>query len=126
MYKPFTDLYSTLLITFLLAWEDTLNLKTLKKCGVAFIVLFAQVEEAVMVFEDDSPGPMDAVGTPGTLRNLSAWTISIPYVDFFDDEVKKERIPVFCIDVERNDRKNGEFRNPFTLNSTSIFVLDVL
>nr|XP_005160372.1 sorting nexin-14 isoform X1 [Danio rerio] len=64
------------------------------------------VEEAVMVFEDDSPGPMDAVGTPGTLRNLSAWTISIPYVDFYDDEVKKERIPVFCIDVERNDRKN--------------------
>uniref|UniRef100_A0A8C2E5X0 Sorting nexin 14 n=1 Tax=Cyprinus carpio TaxID=7962 RepID=A0A8C2E5X0_CYPCA len=64
------------------------------------------VEEAVMVFEDDSPGPVEVVGTPGTLRNLAAWTISIPYVDFFDDEVKKERTPVFCIDVERHDRKN--------------------
>ncbi|KAK2884300.1 hypothetical protein Q8A67_017937 [Cirrhinus molitorella] len=64
------------------------------------------VEEAVMVFEDDSPGPVEVVGTPGTLRNLAAWTISIPYVDFFEDEVKKERIPVFCIDVERHDRKN--------------------
>ncbi|XP_052442538.1 sorting nexin-14 isoform X1 [Carassius gibelio] len=64
------------------------------------------VEEAVMVFEDDSPGPVEAAGTPGTLRNLAAWTISIPYVDFFEDEVKKERTPVFCIDVERHDRKN--------------------
>uniref|UniRef100_A0A8C1V0L0 Sorting nexin 14 n=1 Tax=Cyprinus carpio TaxID=7962 RepID=A0A8C1V0L0_CYPCA len=64
------------------------------------------VEEAVMVFEDDSPGPVEVVGTPGTLRNLAAWTTSIPYVDFFDDEVKKERTPVFCIDVERHDRKN--------------------
>ncbi|KTF94293.1 hypothetical protein cypCar_00030308 [Cyprinus carpio] len=65
-----------------------------------------EVEEAVMVFEDDSPGPVEVVGTPGTLRNLAAWTTSIPYVDFFDDEVKKERTPVFCIDVERHDRKN--------------------
>ncbi|XP_067272865.1 sorting nexin-14 isoform X1 [Pseudorasbora parva] len=64
------------------------------------------VEEAVMVFEDDSPMPAEGVGTPGSLRNLSAWTISIPYVDFFEDEVKKERNPVFCIDVERHDRKN--------------------
>ncbi|KAJ8288637.1 hypothetical protein COCON_G00012960 [Conger conger] len=61
------------------------------------------VEEAIMVLEDDSP--MEVVSTPSTPRNLSAWSISIPYVDFFDDEVKKERIPVFCIDVERNDRK---------------------
>uniref|UniRef100_A0A671SWM8 PX domain-containing protein n=1 Tax=Sinocyclocheilus anshuiensis TaxID=1608454 RepID=A0A671SWM8_9TELE len=64
------------------------------------------VEEAVMVFEDDSPGPVEVAGTPGALRNLAAWTISIPYVDFFEDEVKKERTPVFCIDVERHDRKN--------------------
>uniref|UniRef100_A0A8C2J3Y0 Sorting nexin-14 n=1 Tax=Cyprinus carpio TaxID=7962 RepID=A0A8C2J3Y0_CYPCA len=64
------------------------------------------VEEATMVFEDDSPGPVEVAGTPGTLRNLAAWTISIPYVDFFEDEVKKERTPVFCIDVERHDRKN--------------------
>ncbi|KAJ8358519.1 hypothetical protein SKAU_G00150440 [Synaphobranchus kaupii] len=61
------------------------------------------VEEAIMVLEDDSP--MEAVSTPSTPRNLSAWSIVIPYVDFYDDEVKKERIPVFCIDVERNDRK---------------------
>ncbi|XP_077075759.1 sorting nexin-14 isoform X2 [Siphateles boraxobius] len=64
------------------------------------------VEEAVMVFEDDSPVPVEGVGTPGSSRNLSAWTISIPYVDFSEDEVKKERNPVFCIDVERHDRKN--------------------
>ncbi|XP_051954247.1 sorting nexin-14 isoform X2 [Xyrauchen texanus] len=64
------------------------------------------VEEAVMVFEDDSPGPVEVVGTPGTLRNLSAWTISMPFVDFYEDDLKKERIPVFCIDVERHDRKN--------------------
>lgn len=64
-----------------------------------------QVEEATMVVEDDSP--VEAVSTPGVLRNLSAWSIIIPYVDFFDDEVKRERIPVFCIDVERNDRRGG-------------------
>ncbi|XP_023807498.1 sorting nexin-14 isoform X2 [Oryzias latipes] len=61
------------------------------------------VEEAMMVMEDDSP--MEAASTPSTPRNLSAWSISIPYVDFYDDDVKRERIPVFCIDVERNDRK---------------------
>ncbi|KAI7800080.1 sorting nexin-14 isoform X2 [Triplophysa rosa] len=64
------------------------------------------VEEAAVVLEDDSPGPAENAGTPGTLRNLSAWTISIPYVDFYEDEVKKERIPVFYIEVERHDRKN--------------------
>lgn len=61
------------------------------------------VEEAMMVLEDDSP--LEAVSTPSTPRNLSAWSITIPYIDFYDDEVKRERIPVFCIDVERNDRK---------------------
>ncbi|KAM7403155.1 hypothetical protein PAMA_003872 [Pampus argenteus] len=61
------------------------------------------VEEAVMVLEDDSP--MEAASTPSTPRNLSAWNITIPYIDFYDDDVKRERIPVFCIDVERNDRK---------------------
>ncbi|XP_062324808.1 sorting nexin-14-like isoform X3 [Osmerus eperlanus] len=61
------------------------------------------VEEAMMVLEDDSP--MEAVSTPSTPRNLAAWSITIPYIDLFDDEVKRERIPVFCIDVERNDRK---------------------
>uniref|UniRef100_A0A8C3V3G8 Sorting nexin-14 n=1 Tax=Catharus ustulatus TaxID=91951 RepID=A0A8C3V3G8_CATUS len=66
------------------------------------------IEEGVMVMEDDSPE--EAVTTPNTPRNLAAWKISIPYVDFFDDpslerKDRKERIPVFCIDVERNDRK---------------------
>uniref|UniRef100_A0A8C5N669 Sorting nexin-14 n=1 Tax=Gouania willdenowi TaxID=441366 RepID=A0A8C5N669_GOUWI len=61
------------------------------------------VEEAMMVLEDDSP--MEAASTPSTPRNLSAWNITIPYIDFYDDDIKRERIPVFCIDVERNDRK---------------------
>uniref|UniRef100_H0ZQH1 Sorting nexin-14 n=2 Tax=Taeniopygia guttata TaxID=59729 RepID=H0ZQH1_TAEGU len=66
------------------------------------------IEEGVMVMEDDSPE--EAVSTPNTPRNLAAWKISIPYVDFFDDPSlerrdRKERIPVFCIDVERNDRR---------------------
>ncbi|TKS75322.1 Sorting nexin-14 [Collichthys lucidus] len=61
------------------------------------------VEEATVVMEDDSPA--EPASTPGTLRNLSAWSISIPYIDSYDDEVKREKIPVFCIDVERNDRK---------------------
>ncbi|XP_054830242.1 sorting nexin-14 isoform X2 [Eublepharis macularius] len=65
------------------------------------------IEEGIMVMEDDSP--VEAVSTPNTPRNLAAWKISIPYVDFFDDTTlerkeRKERIPVFCIDVERNDR----------------------
>ncbi|XP_019712920.1 sorting nexin-14 isoform X5 [Hippocampus comes] len=61
------------------------------------------VEEAMMVLEDDSP--IEAASTPSTPRNLSAWSITIPYIDFYDDDVKRERVPVFCIDVERNDRK---------------------
>lgn len=65
-----------------------------------------QVEEATIVMEDNSPA--EPASMPGTLRNLSAWTITIPYIDIYDDEVKREKIPVFCIDVERNDRKGGE------------------
>ncbi|XP_077587269.1 sorting nexin-14 isoform X5 [Stigmatopora nigra] len=61
------------------------------------------VEEAMMVLEDDSP--IEVASTPSTPRNLSAWNITIPYIDSYDDDVKRERIPVFCIDVERNDRK---------------------
>ncbi|NXP12824.1 SNX14 protein, partial [Thinocorus orbignyianus] len=65
------------------------------------------IEEGVMVMEDDSPE--EAISTPNTPRNLAAWKISIPYVDFFEDpsserKDRRERIPVFCIDVERNDR----------------------
>lgn len=67
-----------------------------------------------MVLEDDSP--MEAASTPSTPRNLSAWNITIPYIDFYDDDVKRERIPVFCIDVERNDRKAGEVWGPVLLS----------
>ncbi|KAG7220187.1 hypothetical protein INR49_018408, partial [Caranx melampygus] len=63
------------------------------------------VEEATVVMEDDSPA--EPAGTPGSQRNLLAWVITIPYIDIYDDEVKRERIPVFCIDVERNDRKEA-------------------
>ncbi|XP_043923411.1 sorting nexin-14 [Protopterus annectens] len=59
------------------------------------------VEEALIVMEDDSP-VLETATTPSTPRNLSAWKINIPYVDLF--EIKKEKVPVFCIDVERNDR----------------------
>ncbi|XP_044026069.1 sorting nexin-14 isoform X2 [Siniperca chuatsi] len=62
------------------------------------------VEEATVVMEDDSPA--EPASTPGALRNLSAWSITIPYIDIYDDEAKREKIPVFCIDVERNDRKD--------------------
>ncbi|XP_029533029.2 sorting nexin-14-like isoform X4 [Oncorhynchus nerka] len=57
------------------------------------------IEEATMVVEDNTP--VEASSTPGVLRNLSAWSITIPYVD----ELNRERVPVFCIEVERNDRK---------------------
>lgn len=67
----------------------------------------------MMVLEDDSP--VEAASTPSTPRNLSAWNITIPYIDFYDDDVKRERIPVFCIDVERNDRKAGEAERTFCL-----------
>ncbi|KAK2889794.1 sorting nexin-14-like isoform X3 [Channa argus] len=61
------------------------------------------VEEATVVMEDDSPA--EPVSLPGIQRNLSAWSITIPYIDFYDDDVKREKTPVFRIDVERNDRK---------------------
>ncbi|KAM7368277.1 hypothetical protein PAMP_014513 [Pampus punctatissimus] len=61
------------------------------------------VEEATVVMEDDAPA--EPTSMPGVLRNLSAWSITIPFIDVCDDEVKREKIPVFCIDVERKDRK---------------------
>ncbi|XP_057678665.1 sorting nexin-14-like [Corythoichthys intestinalis] len=61
------------------------------------------VEEATAVTEDAAPAA--PVSTGGGLRKLSAWTVTIPYVDLDDDDTKRERIPVFCIDVERKDRK---------------------
>uniref|UniRef100_A0A3P9LMV0 PX domain-containing protein n=1 Tax=Oryzias latipes TaxID=8090 RepID=A0A3P9LMV0_ORYLA len=63
-----------------------------------------RVEEAAAVYEDDSSAELAAA--PGIQRNLSAWRVSIPFIDFCEDEVKREKIPVFCIDVERNDRKD--------------------
>ncbi|XP_068087212.1 sorting nexin-14 isoform X2 [Hyperolius riggenbachi] len=63
------------------------------------------IEEGIMVLEDDSPVEVLSASTPNTPRNLSAWIISIPYVDFDEDYSRKEKTPVFCIDVERNDRK---------------------
>ncbi|XP_037541156.1 sorting nexin-14 [Nematolebias whitei] len=62
------------------------------------------VEEATVVMEDDCvPEPSSSLVNQ---RNLLAWSVSIPCIDFSEDVVKRERIPVFCIDVERNDRKN--------------------
>ncbi|KAK5598668.1 Sorting nexin-14, partial [Crenichthys baileyi] len=63
------------------------------------------VEEATIVVEDDSPAAPTAA--PVNQRNLSAWSVSMPYIDFYDDVVKREKIPVFCIDVERKDRRNA-------------------
>ncbi|KAL0967299.1 hypothetical protein UPYG_G00250460 [Umbra pygmaea] len=63
------------------------------------------VEEATIVMEDD--GLVEPSSTVGVLRNLLAWSITIPYIDIYDDEIKRERVPVFCIDVQRNDRKEA-------------------
>eukprot|EP00063_Salmo_salar_P085578 XP_014060413.1 PREDICTED: sorting nexin-14-like isoform X6 [Salmo salar] len=73
------------------------------------------IEEATMVVEDNTP--VEACSTPGVLRNLSAWSITIPYVD----EVDRERVPVFCIDVERNDRKEAVFSVGHETENWSIF-----
>ncbi|XP_063757865.1 sorting nexin-14-like isoform X2 [Eleginops maclovinus] len=62
------------------------------------------VEEATVVMEDDSPAEPPCSGA-GSLRNLSFWSICIPYIDLYDDDNRRDKIPVFCIDVERNDRK---------------------
>ncbi|KAI9528331.1 Sorting nexin-14, partial [Dissostichus eleginoides] len=61
------------------------------------------VEEATVVMEDDSPAEPPC--SAGSLRNLSFWSVGIPYIDLCDDDNKRDKIPVFCIDVERNDRK---------------------
>lgn len=58
------------------------------------------------MMEDDSPD--EPAIPPEPQRNLLAWSITIPYIDFYDDDIKKERILVFSIHVERNDKKNGE------------------
>ncbi|XP_038134864.1 sorting nexin-14-like isoform X1 [Cyprinodon tularosa] len=63
------------------------------------------VEEATIVMEDDAPA--EPTATPLNQRNLAAWTVSMPFIDFYEDPVKREKVPVFCIDVERKDRKNA-------------------
>ncbi|KAM9551514.1 sorting nexin-14-like isoform 5-T5 [Salvelinus alpinus] len=73
------------------------------------------IEEATMVVEDNTP--VEACSTSGVLRNLSAWSITIPYVD----EVNRERVPVFCIEVERNDRKEAVFSVGHETENWSIF-----
>uniref|UniRef100_A0AAQ4Q7P8 Sorting nexin 14 n=1 Tax=Gasterosteus aculeatus aculeatus TaxID=481459 RepID=A0AAQ4Q7P8_GASAC len=59
--------------------------------------------EATIVVEDGSPA--EPAAPPGSPRNLSAWRLVIPYIDMYEDHVKRERVPVFCIDVERRDRQ---------------------
>lgn len=93
----------------ILLYSSKSGLKVLEILHFSWCFFF-QIEEGIVVMEDDSP--VEAVSTPNTPRNLAAWKISIPYVDFFEDpsserREKKERIPVFCIDVERNDRRAG-------------------
>uniref|UniRef100_A0AAQ4PCI5 Sorting nexin 14 n=1 Tax=Gasterosteus aculeatus aculeatus TaxID=481459 RepID=A0AAQ4PCI5_GASAC len=63
--------------------------------------------EATIVVEDGSPA--EPAAPPGSPRNLSAWRLVIPYIDMYEDHVKRERVPVFCIDVERRDRQGGTF-----------------
>lgn len=66
--------------------------------------LLLQVEEATVVMEDDCPA--EPAATPGAHRNLSAWRISIPFIDFCE-EIKREKFHVFFIEVERYDRREG-------------------
>lgn len=47
-------------------------------------------------------------------RNLQAWSVSIPSISFSEDVVKREKIPVFSLEVERNDRKNSEHLFPLS------------
>lgn len=58
--------------------------------------------------EDDAPE--EPAVPPEPQRNLLAWSIIVPYIDFYDDDIKKERILYYCIHVERNDRKYSEWR----------------
>ncbi|XP_078412915.1 sorting nexin-14 isoform X10 [Cetorhinus maximus] len=58
------------------------------------------VEEATVVSEDDLLEELAI--TPNAQRNLSAWKISIPFLDLYFDS-KKEKVPVFCIEVDRNE-----------------------
>uniref|UniRef100_A0A3B4BIL3 PX domain-containing protein n=1 Tax=Periophthalmus magnuspinnatus TaxID=409849 RepID=A0A3B4BIL3_9GOBI len=63
------------------------------------------VEEATMVQEGDYL-PVFASGlNSGSGRNLSEWSAWIPFIDVMEDEVRKERVPAFLIQVQRDDRR---------------------
>ncbi|XP_014909959.1 sorting nexin-14 isoform X3 [Poecilia latipinna] len=62
------------------------------------------VEEATVVLEDD--GAVEPLAAPHQ-RLLSAWSVSLPFIDFCEDEAKREKVPVFVIDVKRNDRRDA-------------------
>ncbi|CAL9691933.1 unnamed protein product [Knipowitschia caucasica] len=76
-----------------------------------------QVEEATMVLEEDFlepgswsgpqswSGPGFAAGF-GSGRKLSEWSAWIPFIDVMEDEARKEGVPAFLIQVQRNDRKD--------------------
>ncbi|XP_070400658.1 sorting nexin-14 isoform X2 [Nothobranchius furzeri] len=63
------------------------------------------VEEATMVLEDFCL--TEPTSIPVHQRNLLAWSVSVPFIDFCEDVMKKEKIPVFCIQVERDDSKSS-------------------
>ncbi|XP_032440741.1 sorting nexin-14 isoform X2 [Xiphophorus hellerii] len=70
------------------------------------------VEEATVVLEDD--GPAEPLAAPPQ-RLLSAWSVSLPFIDFCEDEAKREKVPVFVIDVKRNDRRDGHDPESWTV-----------
>uniref|UniRef100_A0AAX7VG74 Sorting nexin 14 n=1 Tax=Astatotilapia calliptera TaxID=8154 RepID=A0AAX7VG74_ASTCA len=86
------------------AYEHVLSL--LERVFTPIFCHSDEVEEATVVMEDDSPD--EPAIPPEPQRNLLAWSITIPYIDFYDDDIKKERILVFSIHVERNDKKNAD------------------
>lgn len=69
------------------------------------------VEEATMVQEEDFASDLQSSPSlglcpgSGSGRNLSEWSVWIPFIDVMEDEVRKERVPAFLIEVHRNDRR---------------------
>lgn len=63
------------------------------------------VEEATVVLEDDFPLEPQSWSGSGSGRNLSEWSVWIPFIDVMEDEIRKERVPAFLIEVHRHDRK---------------------
>lgn len=69
------------------------------------------VEEATVVQEEDfTSEPQSWSGSwsgsgSGSGRNLSEWSVWIPFIDVMEDETRKERVPAFLIEVHRHDRR---------------------